>query len=177
MDEMIDGHDDYKNRMEEQGELEELRLENKNLKVELRKRWERIENLDARVRALLDDNQTLTKEDEERNEQWLKTYHDVEARTVYHEAATATMKIQIEELDKELATLRDLDQRIVLENDKLRKENIRLTEALTFYSDKDNLERYIKIVERWRPNDPDYRHTEATLYDGVTKVANDAINK
>lgn len=50
-----------------------------------------------------------------------------------------------------------------------------LEEALRWYTNKKNLEDRIWQKERWRPADPDYRHTESGLYDDVCKVALEAL--
>lgn len=61
-------------------------------------------------------------------------------------------------------------------NDRIKK----LEEALLFYSDKSNLEKYIHTIEHYSA-DPDcfgeYNGTEITLMDGVTKVAENALKK
>lgn len=149
-------------------------IEEKN--IELRKRWERIEELSrenqrlgAEINGLESEIKTL-KHDlahtqgnyelaqdrlrdchqnvvslealyKDNNENWLKAYHDTEARAVYHEAATATMNVQIETLEEENKALEQIRKERVAENGDMR------VRVFLLEQDKEGLQKTVKEVQ------------------------------
>jgi len=67
----------------------------------------------------------------------------------------------------------DWQNEISKRDDRIKK----LEEALQVYTDKSYLEKFIKEVYRYRPDDPDYAHIETSLMGGVTKIAEEALKK
>lgn len=85
---------------------------------------------------------------------------------------------QVADQAKALTTAHEIieaqDYDINLKNQRLDRQKATIlaqTATLEWYADLKNLEDRIYQTERWRPADPDYRHTESRLYKDVVNRA------